>query len=44
MIEKIIFSDGNIYDCKLRPSMQNLSLENIKEIMTLLKNLDRCKK
>jgi len=38
MIEKIIFSDGNIYDFKIHPSMQNLSEENIKEIMEFLKN------
>lgn len=38
MIEKIIFSDGNVYDFKKRPSMQNLSEDNIKEIMEFLKN------
>lgn len=38
MIKKIIFSDGHVYDFKLHPSMQNLSNENINEIMKFLKN------
>lgn len=44
MIEKLYFSDGNVYDCKIHPTMQNLTSENIKELMILLKNLDRGKK
>ena len=43
MIEKIIFEDGHTYDCNHHMALQNLSEQNIKDIMELVKKLSKGK-